>query len=143
MSIEDKLISEATSEELLYVLIHVNGISDAARKSVRVTPHSESLIAIGPDATASIIVDTEDLQVLEDIVYPKTNSDKSTPQQRMTTSRHALGLSQEQLAKKTGLAPAAISHFETGARKPCFDNLLKLTNALGVSADYILGTKMQ
>ena len=64
----DKKIIDATSEELLHALIHTNGISDAARKSVRISPHSESLIAIGPDATASIIVDTEDLVVLNDIV---------------------------------------------------------------------------
>jgi len=53
--------------------------------------------------------------------------------------RQAKGLSQGDLAKRTGLKPAAISHFETGQRKPSFDNLIKLAEALGVSMDYLFG----
>lgn len=34
---------------------------------------------------------------------------------------------------------APISHFETGTRRPSFDNLVRLVNALDVSADYLLG----
>ena len=34
---------------------------------------------------------------------------------------------------------SAISHFETGGRKPSFDNLRKLADALSVSTDYLLG----
>lgn len=58
---------------------------------------------------------------------------------RLTSARKLRELSQEELAKKSGLKPAAISHFETGARKPSFDNLRKLTDALNVTADYLLG----
>jgi transcriptional regulator with XRE-family HTH domain len=49
------------------------------------------------------------------------------------------GLSQSDLATKTGLQPAAISHFETGARRPSFENLRRLAVALDVSTDYLLG----
>jgi len=37
------------------------------------------------------------------------------------------------------MQPAAISHFETGQRSPSFDNLRKLSDALNVSVDYLLG----
>jgi transcriptional regulator with XRE-family HTH domain len=58
---------------------------------------------------------------------------------RLKKIREARGLSQADLAKKTGLQPAAVSHFETGNRSPSFDNLRKLSDALGVSVDYLLG----
>ena len=53
--------------------------------------------------------------------------------------RDSKDLSQGDLAKRAGLQPAAISHFETGERKPSFDNLIKLADALGVSMDYLFG----
>ena len=34
---------------------------------------------------------------------------------------------------------AAISLFETGSRRPSFDNLRKLADALSVTADFLLG----
>ena len=58
--------------------------------------------------------------------------------ERLKSTREARGLSQADLAKKTGLQPAAVSHFETGNRAPSFDNLRKLSDALGVSVDYLL-----
>ena len=60
-------------------------------------------------------------------------------QKRLAAARKKRELSQDDLAQKTGLKPAAISHFETGARKPSFDNLRKLADALSVTADYLLG----
>jgi transcriptional regulator with XRE-family HTH domain len=60
-------------------------------------------------------------------------------QHRLRLARESRGLSQADLAKKTGLQPAAISHFETGQRSPSFDNLRKLSDALNVSVDYLLG----
>jgi len=48
-------------------------------------------------------------------------------------------ISQGKLAELTGFKPAAISHFETGARKPSFDNLKRLADALEVTTDYLLG----
>jgi len=48
-------------------------------------------------------------------------------------------LSQSDLANRIGLKPAAVSHFETGQRKPPLDTLTKLADALSVSVDYLLG----
>lgn len=48
-------------------------------------------------------------------------------------------MTQVELAKATGLPPSSIAHFEGGTRKPSFDNLRKLANALNVTTDYLLG----
>lgn len=58
---------------------------------------------------------------------------------RLRAVRELRELNQGELAKKAGLQPSWISHFETGARKPSFDNLLRLANALKVTTDYLLG----
>jgi transcriptional regulator with XRE-family HTH domain len=58
---------------------------------------------------------------------------------RLRAAREYRGLSQSQLAEKAGLQPSAISHFETGARKPSFDNLRLLADTLDVTTDYLLG----
>ena len=48
-------------------------------------------------------------------------------------------MSQAELAKKAGLQPTAISHFETATRSPSFDNLKRLADALNVATDYLIG----
>lgn len=58
---------------------------------------------------------------------------------RLQELRDERDLSQEQLAKKSNLQSTAISHFETGARKPSFDNLRKLADALETTVDYLMG----
>ena len=58
---------------------------------------------------------------------------------RLKAVRERRGMSQAELAKKAGLQPTAVSHFETGTRSPSFDNLRKLTDALNVSTDYLMG----
>ena len=60
---------------------------------------------------------------------------------RIRTRRMKLGITQTQLAKAAKLTPAAISQFESGARKPSFDALSKLATALKVTTDYLLGRK--
>lgn len=60
-------------------------------------------------------------------------------QDRIRKARENLKLSQSELAAKAKMQPAAISHFETGQRSPSFDNLRKLSDALNVSVDYLLG----
>ncbi|MDA0782793.1 MAG: helix-turn-helix transcriptional regulator [Proteobacteria bacterium] len=68
------------------------------------------------------------------------NKESNVFAERLKTAREELrGLSQGALAKKTGLQPSAISHFETGSRKASFDNLRKLANGLDVTIDYLLG----
>ena len=58
---------------------------------------------------------------------------------RLRTAREKRGLSQGDLANRAGLQASAISHFETGTRKPSFDNLRRLADALDVTTDYLLG----
>jgi transcriptional regulator with XRE-family HTH domain len=58
---------------------------------------------------------------------------------RLKAAREKRQLNQEQLAERAKLQASAISHFETGKRKPSFDNLKRLADALGVSTDYLLG----
>ena len=48
-------------------------------------------------------------------------------------------MSQGRLAGRAGLQASAVSHFETGGRKPSFDNLKRLADALEVTTDYLLG----
>lgn len=69
---------------------------------------------------------------------------KSTPsaenfRRRLVQARQMRKLSQEGLAKRAGLQASAVSHFETGSRKPSFDNLRRLADALDITTDYLLG----
>lgn len=49
------------------------------------------------------------------------------------------GLTQAEMGIRAGIAPASISHFETGQRMPALDSLVKLADALEVSVDALLG----
>jgi transcriptional regulator with XRE-family HTH domain len=60
--------------------------------------------------------------------------------ERLRTAREKLrDWSQSQLADRAGMPPSSIAHFETGSRKPSFDTLRRLANALEVTTDYLLG----
>lgn len=59
--------------------------------------------------------------------------------ERLRTAREYRGLTQGELAARSGLQPSAVSHFETGARKPSFDNLRLIADTLDVTTDYLLG----
>ena len=67
-----------------------------------------------------------------------TNPSQAFPG-RLRAAREKRGLSQGDLATRAGLQASAISHFETGTRKPSFDNLRRLADALEVTTDYLLG----
>lgn len=58
---------------------------------------------------------------------------------RLRTARETRRLSQTALAAKAGLPQTSIAHFEGGSRKPSFDTLRRLANALEVTTDYLLG----
>jgi len=58
---------------------------------------------------------------------------------RLKAARELRGLTQGELAKKSSFQPSAISHFETGTRKPSFDNLRRLADTLEITIDYLLG----
>ena len=47
-------------------------------------------------------------------------------------------MSQAVLAERAGLKAPAISQYESGARSPNFESLIKLSSALGVPSDYLL-----
>ena len=70
-------------------------------------------------------------------------SESSTPStifpDRLRRAREYRGLTQGELADRARLQPSAISHFETGTRKPSFDNLRLLADTLDVTTDYLLG----
>jgi transcriptional regulator with XRE-family HTH domain len=60
---------------------------------------------------------------------------------KMRLRREQLGLSQVELARRMGLTQGRISEWESGARTQMnLQNLRSLARALGVSADYLLGT---
>lgn len=70
---------------------------------------------------------------------PESSSRSDAFPERLRKAREYRGLTQNDLAKLTGLKPAAVSHFETGGRKPSFDNLRLLADKLDVTTDYLLG----
>jgi len=58
---------------------------------------------------------------------------------RLRAARGIRNLSQAELGERAGLPPSSIAHFETDSRKPSFETLRSLANALEVSTDYLLG----
>ena len=58
--------------------------------------------------------------------------------QRIISRRKKLGLTQESLAEKGDMTPQFVSYAESGKRAMRPENLLKISSALGVSADYLL-----
>lgn len=58
--------------------------------------------------------------------------------QRIHDRRTELGMTQEELAEKSGLTTQFISYAETGKRAMRSENLFKLSAALNVSVDYLL-----
>lgn len=58
--------------------------------------------------------------------------------ERIARRREELGLTQTELAKKAGLKPPAISQYESGVRSPSYEALIKLTNALDVTTDFLI-----
>lgn len=63
--------------------------------------------------------------------------------ERLRKVREDKGLSQSDLAHKTGFQPSAISHFESGRRSPSFENLKRLADALSVTIDFLLGRESE
>ena len=57
---------------------------------------------------------------------------------RILDRRKQLGLTQEALAEKAEVTTQFVSYAESGKRAMRPENLLKISEALGVSADYVL-----
>lgn len=53
--------------------------------------------------------------------------------------REENGLTQEQLAKQTGLSQGAISHGEKGIRQPNITQCVTLANYYGITLDELVG----
>jgi len=68
---------------------------------------------------------------------------KDTPSEifkdRLKAARELRKMKQSEVAERAKLPPSSIAHFEAGARKPSFDTLRRLANALEVTTDYLLG----
>jgi transcriptional regulator with XRE-family HTH domain len=58
---------------------------------------------------------------------------------RLKAARELRKLKQRELADRAKLPPSSIAHFEGGSRKPSFDSLRRIANALEVTTDYLLG----
>lgn len=74
-------------------------------------------------------------QSLESEPVAKTPRGKRTPSgfgARLRELREAAGLTQEDLAQRTGLQYQSIARYERGAVEPTWPIVLKLANALGV-----------
>ena len=48
-------------------------------------------------------------------------------------------ISQRALAKKIGMSQSVVNNYCSGKREPSLDALILICNALGESADYLLG----
>ena len=58
---------------------------------------------------------------------------------KIKAARKAKGLTQGQLAQKSGVATITIRQYETGKRQPRLEQLQKIADALDVSISYLLG----
>jgi len=58
---------------------------------------------------------------------------------RLRAAREMRGLSQSELAERARLQQTAVSHYESGARRPSLRNLRRLSEALEVTTDYLVG----
>ena len=60
---------------------------------------------------------------------------------RLKHRRQELNMTQSDVARAADLTPAAISQFEGKEHKPSFDTLVKLSEVLRVTTDYLIGKK--
>lgn len=58
---------------------------------------------------------------------------------RLRKARDLRGWNQVDLAERAGMPASSIAHFEAGSRKPSFESLRRLANALEITTDYLLG----
>jgi len=66
-------------------------------------------------------------------------SKKDLFSERLKAAKELRSVTQAQLAAMAEIPASSISHFEAGARKPSFDNLRRIAQALEVTTDYLLG----
>jgi transcriptional regulator with XRE-family HTH domain len=61
---------------------------------------------------------------------------------RLAEQRERRGLTQAELGTRSGIAPGAVSHFETGQRLPSLESMVRLADALACSVDSLLGRSL-
>lgn len=59
--------------------------------------------------------------------------------ERLRNTRERQKLNQTELARKSGLTPAAISQLEAGLREPNFSTIVSLASALGTTPNDLMG----
>ncbi len=64
---------------------------------------------------------------------------EQTLRENLARYRELRGWTQTELGRRAGIAPASISHFETGQRTPTLETLMKVADALTVSLDRLVG----
>lgn len=57
---------------------------------------------------------------------------------RITQLRHAMGLSQQQLAQKLSISPSALGMYEQSRRTPSLDLLISMSKIFNVSLDCLI-----
>lgn len=62
---------------------------------------------------------------------------------RVRKQRQLIGLTQQELAERIGVSTSFVGHVERGTRKASLETLVALSNALGVSVDYLLAGSLQ
>jgi transcriptional regulator with XRE-family HTH domain len=70
---------------------------------------------------------------------PETSDKLGLFSRRLRAARAIRGLSQSNLAERARLQQAAVSHYESGTRRPSLRNLRRLAEALEVTTDYLVG----
>jgi transcriptional regulator with XRE-family HTH domain len=80
--------------------------------------------------------------VMSAIMGRPTERERTAFGERLVAAREEAGLSQRELAEKLGITQRSLSWWEreTVALRP--DQIAQLATALGVSADYLLGTNL-
>jgi transcriptional regulator with XRE-family HTH domain len=58
--------------------------------------------------------------------------------EKLKTIRETLEMTQGDVAEFSGLKPSAISHFETGRRKPGLKNIVRLCRALNCEPNALI-----
>lgn len=63
----------------------------------------------------------------------------STLGRRITYFRKKAGISQKNLAAAVGIKPSTLSYYEKDKREPCVETIKKLSLALNITGDTLLG----
>ena len=66
---------------------------------------------------------------------------KETFPERLKKARLNTGFTQDETAKETGIPRSTLANYETGRTEPDIENLCKLIDFYGISANAVLGTQ--